>query len=367
MVREDARGFIMVGTIVDDSSVAYEKPETWAELIANLRLSVPIDDSPLTTFAGITVDYDRERGIMKLTQTGLIDIAVTRFGLDVTSPFPPTPLDEHARLDPDDCPDVADEADVALMQSMVGTLGYLANITRPTLRYAMSVLSRVCRNPSKAQLSAANRALRYLVGTKRIPLVFKRWGWKGPDGTVFATNELAGYVDCGMSEPRAVQRRPRKGHVGMCNGGAVFAKSQVAKVMADSMAKGELVSLHRLSVETMASRQTMLRLGDFLFKDFRGVTAPTRVFEDNSAVISIMTVTSNASQSRHFEIKYFYTADLIKRGEIELLKIETQDQLADGFTKPLPPGIYARHRFYVNGLHLLSADKLLELGLEALY
>jgi len=102
-------------------------------------------------------------------------------------------------------------------------------------------------------------------------------------------------------------------------------------------------------------------------QDEQGALPSNRIFEDNSACISIMTIANNASQSRHFEIKYFYTEELIERGMVELVKIDTAHELGDGFTKALPPATYLRHRFYIQGLHMLDAEELAALGVDALY
>jgi hypothetical protein len=74
--------------------------------------------------------------------------------------------------------------------------------------------------------------------------------------------------------------------------------------------------------------------------------------------------TSTGSNSRHFLVKYFYTAELCADGTLRLVKGGTDDQLADGFTKPLMVSTHARHRHFIQGLHALTAEELKDLGLD---
>jgi hypothetical protein len=44
---------------------------------------------------------------------------------------------------------------------------------------------------------------------------------------------------------------------------------------------------------------------------------------------------SSGKRTRHFDIKFFYFTDLIKRGEVSIEYCPTEDMLADYMTKPL--------------------------------
>ena len=112
----------------------------------------------------------------------------------------------------------------------------------------------------------------------------------------------------------------------------------------------EIKGLHYCVTEAMALIQTFIQLG-------MPLSSPIPVFEDNQACINIMTVSNNASSSRHIEIKYFYCQELMERGLVDLRKIATEFELGDGFTKSLPASTYIAHRDYIQGLHHYTASE----------
>ena len=74
-------------------------------------------------------------------------------------------------------------------RGIVGSLGYLVNMTRPDLAFAYSELSKYVQRPGKAHMAAAEHTLRYLRGTfdkslrfsRDCPIVDTPWGWVDSD------------------------------------------------------------------------------------------------------------------------------------------------------------------------------------------
>ena len=230
------------------------------------------------------------------------------------------------------------------MKSMIGSAGFVANLTRPTISCSVSILSRTANNPSKQHLAAARRMLTYLYQTKDMPLTFTAGEWMGPDGKIHPPNVPVGFVDAshgtaGLTENRCSQ----EGKIFMMNNGCILAKSNKQKTVADSSAKAETVALHGCSQEAMALRQTFERLG-------MPLKEPTLIHEDASAAIAIQTGCANHSRSRHYEVKFYFTQELIERKEIKLIKIDTAQQLADGMTKALPRTTFQEHTEFIQGL-----------------
>jgi hypothetical protein len=74
-------------------------------------------------------------------------------------------------------------------RGIVGSLGYLVNMTRPDWAWSyseqVSELSKYVQNPGKAHMDAAHHVLRYLQGTYDQAIVYERshervntlWGW----------------------------------------------------------------------------------------------------------------------------------------------------------------------------------------------
>ncbi|KAL2337004.1 hypothetical protein Fmac_011450 [Flemingia macrophylla] len=57
---------------------------------------------------------------------------------------------------------------------------------------------------------------------------------------------------------------------------------------------------------------------------------------DNTAAINLSKNLVMHSRSKHIEIKHHFIRDYVQRGTVELLFINTEEQLADIFTKLLP-------------------------------
>ena len=59
------------------------------------------------------------------------------------------------------------------------------------------------------------------------------------------------------------------------------------------------------------------------------------VFEDNNACISIAENDGVSDRVKHVDVKFHFVRDLVKRSEVKLVRIGTQDQIADIMTKAL--------------------------------
>ena len=64
---------------------------------------------------------------------------------------------------------------------------------------------------------------------------------------------------------------------------------------------------------------------------------PIRIFEDNAATLTAITSGRISPKLRHMRIKYHWIVEAVQSGIIQPLKVGTDKQLADGFTKALSP------------------------------
>ena len=80
--------------------------------------------------------------------------------------------------------------------------------------------------------------------------------------------------------------------------------------------------------------------------DFCGHTqpGPTYIGEDNQAVITLASKEAGAhGRTKHFTGRINYLIDNVKNGIIRLEYLRTEDQKADGLTKPF--GLKAQEKF----------------------
>ncbi|GJV03070.1 hypothetical protein Tco_1336639 [Tanacetum coccineum] len=84
------------------------------------------------------------------------------------------------------------------------------------------------------------------------------------------------------------------------------------------------------------------------------INEPIKMFCGNSAALLITNKPGVQKGVRHYHRRYHYVRECIELGEINLLKVHTDDNLADPFTKALPKGKLTQHA-RSTGLRLASS------------
>ena len=83
-----------------------------------------------------------------------------------------TPFDSSVHLFPVESEnDVINQKEYA---SIIRSLRYVTDCTRPDIAYAVGVLGRFTRKPDNENSHAITRVIRYLIGTKNCGLFFKK-------------------------------------------------------------------------------------------------------------------------------------------------------------------------------------------------
>ncbi|GKF09495.1 hypothetical protein Tco_0043719, partial [Tanacetum coccineum] len=111
---------------------------------------------------------------------------------------------------------------------------------------------------------------------------------------------------------------------------------------------GYVFVLNEGAVDWKSSKQ---RLGIILT-----INEPIKMFYDNSAALLIANEPEVQRGARHYHRRYHYVCECIELGKINLLKVHTDDNLADPFMKALPKGKLTQH-VRIIGLHLASSFK----------
>ena len=73
-------------------------------------------------------------------------------------------------------------------------------------------------------------------------------------------------------------------------------------------------------------------------------------FEDNLGALEIAKLPKMRPRTKHINICYHHFRERVRRGEIKLHAISTDDQVADMLTKPLPQNTLWKHRKSVIGM-----------------
>lgn len=79
----------------------------------------------------------------------------------------------------------------------------------------------------------------------------------------------------------------------------------------------------------------------------------TPIYANNQEAISLANNLIFQKCSKHINIRYCYTRDLIKQGKIKLVYQNTHNIIANGLTKPLGPIKFAQ---FVDRLELMTVE-----------
>ena len=104
----------------------------------------------------------------------------------------------------------------------------------------------------------------------------------------------------------------------------------------------EILALHESNYECMWLRSMIQHIQESCGLPF-SKDNPATLFEDNAACIAqIKGRYIKGDRTKHISLKFFYTHELQKNGEIDVQQIRLSDNLADLFTKALPTSTFRK-------------------------
>jgi hypothetical protein len=184
----------------------------------------------------------------------------------------------------------------------------------------------------ESHLKATNRILRYLKHTQGVGL----WYSKG------ARFELVGYSDSDYAGDK-VERRSTSGTYQLLGRSLVSWSSKKQNSVALSTAEAEYIAVGNCA-QILWIKAT---LKDFGIK-FRKVP----LLCDNESVMKLTNNLVQHQRTKHIDIRHHFIRDHQQKGDICIENVDTEDQLADIFTKPLDEKKFYKLRNELNILDL---------------
>ena len=200
--------------------------------------------------------------------------------------------------------------------SLIGALQYLT-FTRPDLSFAVNSLCQHMQSPTEGHLVAAKHVLRYVQGTLSHGVLFQ----PGPRVlTAFTDSDWAG---------NPVDRRSTTGFLVFLGNNLITWSSKKQPTVSRSSTEAEYRSL-----AIGAAELAWIRM---LLCDF-GVILPSLpvIWCDNTSAIALASNPVFHARTKHVEVDYHFVRERVVRGDLRVLFISTNDQLADLLTKALP-------------------------------
>ena len=338
---------IIVAVYVDDLVVAHNDDILFTKFKEGfLKRFRAKHLGPLSWFLGIAVDRD-SKGVYHLHQGKYINDLIGRFVQakgkhSVGRDIPMTPEAAKSLRHANDDAERARVKELPYLQ-LVGSLLYLAVMTRPDIMASMSLLCMYMNDPSEDCYEAALGVLLYVSKTKDLGLSFS--GSRQHQG-VFSSdievsmrtnNDLHAFSDSSWGKAY-----PLHGFCVFMNGGPVSYSSRALKIVADSSAEAEYAACSLCAKELVFVRELCRDMGfEIQGSIVMGV--------DNTAAIDIAKDVGVTKRNKHFERALHYI-----RKEINMLRmlayfVPTGRQVADIFTKVLDVKTFLLHRRYIFG------------------
>ncbi|GJX94568.1 retrovirus-related pol polyprotein from transposon TNT 1-94 [Tanacetum coccineum] len=132
--------------------------------------------------------------------------------------------------------------------------------------------------------------------------------------------------------------RYQMGYVFVMNGGVVDWKSSKQSTTAMSSMEAEYIAAAEAAMEAIWIRKFISVLGVV-----PNIDKPMDMYCDNTCAITIADEPGVQKGAKHFRRKYHFIREEIQEGDIRILKVHTDNNLADPFTKPMPCTKYVEH------------------------
>ncbi|GJT69269.1 retrotransposon protein, putative, ty1-copia subclass, partial [Tanacetum coccineum] len=260
---------------------------------------------------GIKIYRDRSRRLIGLCQSAYIEKILKRFHME-NSKRGSIPMQEKLRLSKSQ--GASTPAELKRMQnvpyaSAVGSIMYAVRCTRPDV---------------------ANTKDMFLVSGGDLKREFR----------------ISCYTNAGYLTD-ADDLKSQTGYVFVLNGGVVNWKSAKQSIFATSSAEAEYIAAFDASKEAVWVRKFIYGLGVV-----PTIEKPINMYCDNTGAIAIANESGITKGARHFRAKVHYLREVIEFGDIKLEKVQTDDNLADPFTKALA---FPKHSELTRNIGMLPA------------
>ena len=334
-IRETEEHIEIITVWVDDLLLFTDKPEIMEKLKKELQTLFELTDlgSP-QKIVGISIDRDRVKGQLKISQAQYIEKVLAKYNMTDCKPVS-TPMDLSANLNnitelPNDSPLRE------LYASLIGALMFLAIATRPDIIFAVVKLATYISRPGQTHWVAAKRILRYLKGTKDLGIIYVK------EKDFNKANLLRGYSDASFnSEANA---KSMTGYTFLSAGAAITWGSRKQTLTALSSTEAECLALTEASQETVWLRTL---LSELKFPQLE----PTPIMEDNQGTIALTENPQFHRRSKHFNPKLHFIRDQITDKQVTIKFCETSQMTADVLTKALSKPVHEAH---IKGLGMAS-------------
>lgn len=342
-------GGIIVFYYVDDIVIGFDKSQRLKvdRLVNQLKSKYNLTGGhELEWFLGIEIIRNRDKRLIWLSQSQYA-LKITKLitHLDGGSSAA-TPMQKSELLPYEGRATIAN---IRSYQRKIGSLLYIAVISRPDIAFAVSRLARFSQNPGPKHHIAADRVMLYLRYRHGLALQF------GGDNDFIVASD-ASFAD------NTIDRKSSQAYIVKLFGGIIGWRANKQATVTTSTTEAELLALSQAAKEGM-----------FIGRLLKGLQInlnpmdKVRIQCDNLQTIKLVTKELGQlnTRLRHVDVHRHWLRQEVQNGTVVVEYTPTEEMLADGLTKALPR---EAHESFVKQLRLVDVTSQLDKkrGLEDL-
>lgn len=260
----------------------------------------------VTSFLGIEI-FMLKNGSVFINQMKYAEKIVERFNLSSANCVY-TPIDPGWDLTS------SEKNCTAPYREAVGNLMFLQVVSRPDISFAVNIAARALENPSETHWLLVKRIIKYIKGTLDMGLLYRKTG-------VFEA-----YCDADFAGDK-LTRKSTSGSVCMHASAAITWQSKRQQCIALSTTESEYVSAASAAKDIVWLKR--------LLTECDRVDESYTLYMDNMSAMKLVKNPEFHKRTKHIDVKYHFLRDLYSKGEMRIMYINTDEQTADIFTKPL--------------------------------
>jgi len=346
---------IRVALWVDDGLVSTNDEAKWKDIQKKLHAITPLGHmGDLEWLLGMHISYNREKGILRLSQREKIKVLLERYGMGRCNPTS-LPMPNGTQLSADG-PTTSEEKKIVaavagkssaghvhtyedlvrFCREVIGSIGYLACWGRPDVRHAVYYLARYQANPSLKIYQLVKHLMRYLQGTQDLSLTFgtRHYDNESPLVCMVDSNYIGDGDSCYSTT----------GYVFFYYGSPILCESKKQTAVSTSTTEAELIAASH-------AVRTGIYLRKLLISDFGlDPNMLTLVGEDNQGCIGISRGGGSHARLRHVRVADSYIYQEVRVNNTHSMRyVRSRDNVSDIFTKAADPETFKRLRWYLMG------------------
>ena len=222
--------------------------------------------------------------------------------------------------------ELGEPADLKTYRSMIGSLLYLTT-SRPDIMYSTCLCARYQAAPKASHVQAVKQIFRYLRGTKNLGI------WYPAGNSSKNDFMLQAYSDSSYGGTK-LERQSTSGGCQFLGNRLVSWSSRKQSCIALSTGEAEYIAAASCTSQVLWMKSQLLDYG------YRYQQVP--IYCDSQSAIAMAHNTIQHSMSKHIDIRYHFIKDHILKGDVELIFVHSDQEIADVFTKPLDETAFVR-------------------------